>query len=77
MHDYLGYLCGALEVEETTRFEETVNSDGEIRRQLEIHRRAFVPLTGDCEDCSPPESLAARVCEMLCKAGKAAKDQAG
>jgi anti-sigma-K factor RskA len=67
MHDFLGYLCGALEVEETTRFEETVTQDGEIRRQLEIHRRALVPLSGDCEECCPPESLAARVCEMLRK----------
>jgi hypothetical protein len=66
MHDHLvGYLCGALEAEETRLFEKTLDGDQEVYRQLQILRLAFVMLECDRQDCQPPEGLAARLCEKI------------
>ncbi len=66
MHDHLvGYVCGALEIEEATLFEKTLNGDYELRRQFEILRLALRPLDGDRDDCCPPEGLAKRCCQRI------------
>lgn len=66
MHDELvGYLCGALEVEEITLIERSLDGDEQLRSRLEIIRLAFLPLECDREECCPPDGLAKRFCEKL------------
>ncbi len=65
MHDHVGYLCGALELDEITVFEQILARDGELRRLVELHRKTLILLDGDREDCCPPQGLAARCCERI------------
>jgi anti-sigma-K factor RskA len=66
MHEHLvGYVCGALEADEVQLVEQNLNGDEEFRRCLERVKLILAPLECDREDCSPPDGLAARVCQML------------
>jgi anti-sigma-K factor RskA len=66
MHDHLvGYCCGALEADETELVEQSLTADEEFRRCVERVKRLLAPLECDREDCSPPDGLATRVCQML------------
>ena len=66
MQDQLiGYLIGALEVQEMTLVEQTLSADAEARRQLEILRVALSPLATADDGCQPPPGLALRTCQRL------------
>jgi anti-sigma-K factor RskA len=61
----IGYLLGALEVEETTYVEEVLKTDTEARRQLEVLRIGLVPFEGDREHVEAPARLAIRTCQRI------------
>ena len=61
----IGYLLGALEVEETTSVEGVLDVDLEARRQLEILRSGLVPFSGDCKHVEAPGGLATRTCQRI------------
>jgi anti-sigma-K factor RskA len=61
----IGYLIGALPVEEMTLVEQTLSADAESRQQLEILRLALAPLeTAHLRGEAPP-GLALRTCLRL------------
>lgn len=61
----IGYLLGALEVEETTCVEDVLQANTEARRQLEVLRIGLVPFDGDREDVDAPARLAIRTCQRI------------
>lgn len=66
MQDQLvGYLIGALQVEEMTLVEQTLSADAEVRQQLEILRLALAPLETAHDSGEPPQGLAQRTCLRL------------
>ncbi len=66
MHDYLvGYVCGALEIDEIALVEKSLHADQELRRKCDLLRLALRPLDSDREDCCPPEGLAKRCCQRI------------
>ena len=66
MHDKLiGYLVGALDLDEITYVEHLLAVDAEARRQLEVLRIALVPLEGDRQHVEAPAELAMRTCQRI------------
>lgn len=61
----IGYLLGALEVDETTHIEHVLRAESEARRQLEVLRMGLAPLEGDCKHVAAPSGLAARTCQRI------------
>jgi len=65
MHDKLiGYLLGALEVEEVTHVEQLLEAD-DVRQQLELLRRSLAPLEADRSAAEVPPQLAIRTCQRI------------
>lgn len=62
----LGYLLGALEPAEQRAVEERLETDAELRRELEALREKLVPLAESEEpEPEPPPCLAARTCQYV------------
>lgn len=61
----IGYLLGALEVEEASQVEQLLAADEELRRQLEVLRLGLAPLAGDREHVDAPAQLAMRTCQRV------------
>jgi len=63
MQDKLvGYLLGALEIEEILFVEQALASDAEARHHLELLRLALAPLEPIRQEANVPEGLAQRTC---------------
>ena len=56
----LGYLLGALETEDFEQISLALESDPELRRQLEVFRQALEPLELCREAIASPPDLAVR-----------------
>jgi anti-sigma-K factor RskA len=66
MHDKLiGYLLGALQVEETVYVEQILDVDAEVRRQFEILQMGLAPLEADRKHVEAPARLAVRTCQRI------------
>jgi hypothetical protein len=63
----IGYLLGALEVEETAYLEEALEADAEARGQLELLRLGLIPLEGDRRQVEAPVGLATGTCQQIGK----------
>jgi anti-sigma-K factor RskA len=63
--ELIGYLMGALEVEELRQVEQLLLAEAEARQQLEILRRSFAPLEADREQADAPRGLAIRTCQRI------------
>lgn len=61
----LGYLLGALDVDETAIVEHLLAIDDELRRQLKVLRFAFTPLESGRQQIDVPENLAVRTCRLI------------
>jgi hypothetical protein len=61
----LGYLLGALEIDETLLVEQSLAQDAEARSQLEILRLALSPLETVRCDVEAPAGLAIRTCQCI------------
>ena len=62
---FVGYLLGALDPEETLRIEQTIAADGTARRHLDLLRLALLPLDGVCQHVDAPMGLAGRTCQKI------------
>ena len=56
----LGYLLGALETDDVEQLSIALESDPELRRQLELLRLALEPLELCCDAVDAPTDLAVR-----------------
>ena len=67
MHEMLlGYLLGALDVDEHLQVEEMLWDSENVREQFEILRRGLEPLERDIPDeLQVPSKLAARTCRLI------------
>ena len=66
MHDKLiGYMLGALEVEETIYVEQILDVDSEARRQFEVLQTGLAPLQADRKHVEAPARLAVRTCQRI------------
>jgi hypothetical protein len=61
----LGYLLGALEVEETVFVEQSLVGDAEAQGHLELLRLALAPLEPLRQEVNAPEGLASRTCQRV------------
>jgi anti-sigma-K factor RskA len=65
MNDQLvGYLIGALEIDDSRQVDQNLVECEETRRKLEIFRLALFPLEA-IEHADPPAQLALRTCELI------------
>ena len=58
----IGYLLDALEPQEHEQVEAQLNSDPQLKRDLELLARSLRPLAADKEHFDPPAGLAERTC---------------
>ncbi len=65
----IGYVLGALTVEESARLEARLREDARLRSRLEVVRRAVLPLAGDSGH-ETPSGLAARTCRLVREHGE-------
>lgn len=66
MEDKLvGYMIGALEIEEILLVEQALEADPAVVQQLEVLRLAIEPLQYAAEPVDPPVDLAARTCQRI------------
>lgn len=63
--DLLGYLLGALDAAEHRRIEKALDSDPELRQQLEGLRRELKRLGQEADRFEPPTDLVERTCERV------------
>ncbi len=61
----LGYLIGALEVDEHQQVEKELEASHDLRRVLDTLRQHVEPLSWDAGHLPPPTGLAARTCEYI------------
>ena len=63
--ELLGYLLGALDVEDLLRVESYLEAAPHARVHLEVLRRGLLPLKADDGHVEPPNGLAHRTCRTL------------
>ena len=63
--DLLGYLLDALDDRERQRIVEALQTDPQLRRQLDELRQQLEPLDSDAKGNLPPKGLADQTCDLI------------